>query len=138
MDKNYGTYLYHPKEAPAGRIFYDGPEGMDELEAKGWVDSPAKFRDSKPKGKSKPDTESTPATKPDAPKTESETEALDDASGQTDADAAGADDVTEPETKLPPKAEMLKALKDAGVDIDGRSGEEKIEAAYRELIAEGE
>ena len=41
-ERNAPTYMYHRRKAPEGKIFkaYEVPE----LEKKGWVDSPAKFK----------------------------------------------------------------------------------------------
>jgi len=42
-EKNAPTYMYHRRKAPEGKIFkvYEVPA----LEKKGWVDSPAKFKE---------------------------------------------------------------------------------------------
>lgn len=39
------TYMYHPKEAPEGKIFT--AKKVPELEKNGWFDSPAKFPNTK-------------------------------------------------------------------------------------------
>lgn len=40
--QGYPKYLYHPKHAPAGKVFQSADETKG-LERKGWVDTPAKF-----------------------------------------------------------------------------------------------
>jgi hypothetical protein len=40
--QEYPKYLYHPTEAPAGRVFKSADETRG-LARKGWVDTPSKF-----------------------------------------------------------------------------------------------
>lgn len=40
---NTKIWLYHPEKAPDGRLFSSSAEEVKELEADGWLDTPAKF-----------------------------------------------------------------------------------------------
>ncbi len=40
--QEYPKYLYHPIEAPQGKVFNNAAE-TEGLSRRGWVDSPAKF-----------------------------------------------------------------------------------------------
>lgn len=128
--KNYGVWLYHPTEAPEGRIFYHDEVGLKDLEGKGWVDSPDKFskatETSKPKKAAKKKAEGSPGTGAGSP--DNDVGQPDQGGGDDKGDTAS-DAISEMS-----KEELLGALREAGVEVDGRTGRDSLEAAYRELI----
>lgn len=136
--RSYGTYMFHPDEAPGGRLFSLGPDGLADLEKEGWVDSPAKFQEAR-KAPKKARAQKAEDVAPEGPKDDDAPQSDDEMSGDGEElpEGEGFDPAEVPDDISGMTDDDLReALKAAGVDVHPRTGRAKLEAAFRALNEE--